>query len=624
MPPARSAKRRSATDETAKKSCATAANQRAVRKRAQNRISQQCFREKQLAHTRQLESFIAAIKETNETNETRADGQVMRQPLLNAHLSLIEENQRMRDALLRMRKKFLSLSSAAAAAADDEIFQTILADNRNERQGSSLDSPAVSQSPTNAGECAAGLSEKEPVAVTLPQRNESASQLTASVGDADASTLNAAPPGVTLANVAERFSSYPSHIDAGLEETIPNNVFSENVAPDLNSMSIDPGHEESCPHRHQPVDPYQPERNNMTDSLHPLEGEFRMQFDSLDASFLSMLPETLPNFLPSPKIASPIVAPGSLRRPLSATSACLMATKVEETCVIYISQRLGLGVSVEPTGSTGEFSARLESLKKEYLHSVSQQIVDDLAKASINIIASYSGLRPYLYGIGANDIMESIMRWRLSPTVGNRLAIPEPFRPTPLQFLSPRHPVAIDFLNWSAIRDQLILRSDLDVDEITSEIFRNTVIEIPHLEVALNIFDLFKTKISPEDPSLKHAGDAEPSNSGAGLTHLAQMPPLQLKEDVNLLTDSFLQDISWRVHLGEQERMRSTGNRLSQSPPSASNADIRKSVLAIRYGLDNLSQWKLSKEFCERYPVLDCSTAASSYSMVSSRLVMSF
>jgi hypothetical protein len=37
--------------------------------------------------------------------------------LLETHLKLMEENRRLQDALLRLRKKLLSLSNAASAAA---------------------------------------------------------------------------------------------------------------------------------------------------------------------------------------------------------------------------------------------------------------------------------------------------------------------------------------------------------------------------------------------------------------------------------------------------------------------------------------------------------------------------
>lgn len=52
--------------------------------------------------------------------------------LLDAHLKLIKENQAMEDALFRMRKKLLSLSSAAAMAADDPVFEEMMGRKQRE------------------------------------------------------------------------------------------------------------------------------------------------------------------------------------------------------------------------------------------------------------------------------------------------------------------------------------------------------------------------------------------------------------------------------------------------------------------------------------------------------------
>jgi hypothetical protein len=87
---------------------------RADRKRVQNRISQQCLREKQLAHTRQLESFLEIIKSSNDESKNNEDRY---STLLDAHLKLIEEKRQLEDALFRLRKRLLSLSNIASTAA---------------------------------------------------------------------------------------------------------------------------------------------------------------------------------------------------------------------------------------------------------------------------------------------------------------------------------------------------------------------------------------------------------------------------------------------------------------------------------------------------------------------------
>lgn len=86
---------------------------KADRKRVQNRISQQCLREKQLARTRHLESVMQLVKSNASTTSDHSNIA----PAMEAHLKLITENEQLRDALFRMRKKLLSLSHMAATAA---------------------------------------------------------------------------------------------------------------------------------------------------------------------------------------------------------------------------------------------------------------------------------------------------------------------------------------------------------------------------------------------------------------------------------------------------------------------------------------------------------------------------
>ena len=88
-----------------------AQNDRAARKRVQNRISQKCIREKQLAQSQHLASFLDLIQ------ASRKGGDGSQTALIESHLKLLEENQKMKTSLLRMRKKMLSLSNSARTTA---------------------------------------------------------------------------------------------------------------------------------------------------------------------------------------------------------------------------------------------------------------------------------------------------------------------------------------------------------------------------------------------------------------------------------------------------------------------------------------------------------------------------
>ncbi|GAB7354596.1 hypothetical protein MBLNU459_g5037t3 [Dothideomycetes sp. NU459] len=129
------------------------------RKRVQNRISQQCLREKQLARTRHLESVMNLIKSSTGT----AQGQSGNAAGMESQLKLISEIEQLREALFRMRKKLLSLSNMAAAAAEDSIFETLLSG-----ESSTTRSRDSSEPDTAAGDIATAAPGANLEAETVP------------------------------------------------------------------------------------------------------------------------------------------------------------------------------------------------------------------------------------------------------------------------------------------------------------------------------------------------------------------------------------------------------------------------------------------------------------------------
>jgi hypothetical protein len=104
---------------------------RANRRRTQNRISQQCIREKAQARTRQLEALSEMVKPIMQTSYS--SGEESRSALIEHQLALIEENKELREALLEMRKKLLSLSSASSAIASKMSLTTTAIDAKSFR-----------------------------------------------------------------------------------------------------------------------------------------------------------------------------------------------------------------------------------------------------------------------------------------------------------------------------------------------------------------------------------------------------------------------------------------------------------------------------------------------------------
>ncbi|KAA8618818.1 bZIP-1 domain containing protein [Pyrenophora tritici-repentis] len=118
-----------------KKRSSSAANitnedEKSQRKRVQNRISQRCSREKKLTQNRNIANFIELVKKaqtgSHENNKV----------LVNAYAELMQENDQLNEALLRMRKKLLSISNSSEAAANDPIFEKLLEPKGNQRRQS--------------------------------------------------------------------------------------------------------------------------------------------------------------------------------------------------------------------------------------------------------------------------------------------------------------------------------------------------------------------------------------------------------------------------------------------------------------------------------------------------------
>jgi hypothetical protein len=75
----------------------------------------------QLAHSLQLEKLIQTIKSANEDsgNGSQENNNVP----MSAYLSIVEENEMLKEALLRLRKRMLSFSSLVGDTASMRSFR---------------------------------------------------------------------------------------------------------------------------------------------------------------------------------------------------------------------------------------------------------------------------------------------------------------------------------------------------------------------------------------------------------------------------------------------------------------------------------------------------------------------
>lgn len=267
--------------------------------------------------------------------------------------------------------------------------------------------------------------------------------------------------------------------------------------------------------------------------------------------------------------------------------------KIEEACITYLSQKLGLLSLPQLLHSPGQL-AHIDSIRTA-IATVDHDsgVIADVVKIGVDLMARSSGFSAYIYGVGANECMERILRWRCSPSQTNRMNVPEPFRPTPLQYMSFDHPIAIDFINWPSIRDQLIFKAGTyDLPKMIDDIVSNTVIDIPQFRASINIHDTFITRVFSYSASNYFDQDLDRIfRSCSGLTNY---------QDV-------IQEITQKVQVKERKGA-SVGSALATKLQA-----FPKHQLASKWGLDRLEQWKLSQEFALAHPEIDCSSGEAHF-----------
>jgi hypothetical protein len=244
------------------------------------------------------------------------------------------------------------------------------------------------------------------------------------------------------------------------------------------------------------------------------------------------------------------------------------------------------------------------------IQQIPEKKVDDLIKVAVYLITLYSNVEHYVYGLvsyiylsvisdnlgdyqklrpnlgvqkGIDKVMESIIRWRISPSRDTASAIPAPFCPTPLQAFGPAHNSMIDCCVWPSLRDQLILHYlAYDMEKLSGDMVRFTVLEIPHLKSAVNVMDLFFNSIIPQE-------------NGDGIDYPALCGGSDITENSrpDALDNSLLQEMIQRI-----SHRTASDLHLNQMPP--------RSLLSTKLGLNNFHNWKLSKDFGRKYPFFDC------------------
>lgn len=308
--------------------------------------------------------------------------------------------------------------------------------------------------------------------------------------------------------------------------------------------------------------------------------------------------------------------------------------KIEKACLRYLARHYNIR-GLEPASHNnrrdisqyGGLRAAIAALD------CNDVVVEDVAKLAVNILCKTSGFGQYIYGVGAYKDMEKVFRWRLSPSTRNRQLISEPFQPTSLQYMGHcNYDASIDFINWASIRDQLIYKAGTyDLNQVVADIVANTVIEIPERRVAINIHDTFFTKIFARTAatcSTRYSYLYPP-------WHASILMSSWLCSDLgvrNNLLDNGISEVWESDFVGQTSLSWTTADVFSYitkqigalNVSRKSNSDLTTfdnchpslyshrltlalaQPLATKWGLDKLYRWKLSREFAQAYPFLDC------------------
>ncbi|KAH8901433.1 hypothetical protein GQ53DRAFT_835227 [Thozetella sp. PMI_491] len=513
----------------------TQAHEQAERKRTQNRISQQCARERQAAYTRHLESLVEAVR-----NSSDEDSESKYARLLRAHLKLMDEKLELEDALSRFRQKMLSFGTMAITAAEDKIFDRggpTSAAGQSSPDGPPID-PAPDEIPLQSSFLADAIrSSTAPEASALPQQGQD---------HLATDTLPSAPPSLSL---------------------LPGEIY-----PRRNSISADP---------QAGTIPY----GSAVSFLYDIQG-------------------------PSLGYAPP-----------NGGTTVIDNSTVFAEKIYAAANKVWLERSYE--------QQRPLSDPQSAQPSAPPQLLKDIVANAVEVIGSLAGLGPYIYGVKFSPYLESVIRWRITGSIEDRLAIPEPFRPTPLQWSSLDHPIVIDFINWPTIRDQMILLShSLDLDALCRDLVLNTVIELRHLNASVGVHELFVKCVLPRVQGLSvNATQSMLYDRQWVYLKVASPPEILCQEDSCPSEDALAAEIAIRMGLQLQGAEPLLPGTLASKAADAQPPQLGSTVsygtymklceaLAL-HGINKVESWKLSKDFARKYPFIDCTGVISGYETVS-------
>ena len=199
--------------------------------------------------------------------------------------------------------------------------------------------------------------------------------------------------------------------------------------------------------------------------------------------------------------------------------------------------------------------------------------------------------------------IEKVLSWRLGLEAKD--CVPSPFRPTPLQSNDLLHSWFIDLFNWPDIRDQLLLEQHpVDYDMLTKDIMLHSVIDQPQRGVAVSVIDVFQNQI------LRRKATSTQSNPVRNYLNDPSWILFEISSELRSLYPYDGDPVEHALIAELERRMQALPPmyRNDQSILVPTDVELCPNDVATFLGLDNVAEWKLSKEFARKYPFLDCST----------------
>ncbi|OAL44225.1 hypothetical protein IQ07DRAFT_636299 [Pyrenochaeta sp. DS3sAY3a] len=254
--------------------------------------------------------------------------------------------------------------------------------------------------------------------------------------------------------------------------------------------------------------------------------------------------------------------------------------------------------------------------------STSSGIDLDIAPAAVQVMGSLAGLESYIYPTRFSLYLEHVIRWRISRSPKDFLAVPEPFRPTPLQCDIENHPAVIDFINWPSIRDQLLgCAGSLDLDTVCRDVVLNTVVDLDSFGCSVNIHDLLFNYVLPRVKGL------EPINGKSSMLHTSSWTYLQLEQsDIRTFENAHATPAETALAKKIANRLSSGKNKQSELLAALSPGMCQKassgfdewslSALLSSFNVHEVTRWRLSRNFARKYPYINCSSVIADYETV--------